>query len=108
MSEPPARAFNSRREVAALGCQRIRDRSISIENSLADSTPSFFTRMVDIDLDDPLFSLSLRPGGTTSLFSGFGKGAGFGVKPLSQVRWSRRRTPRRNNLHEAVPDQTHR
>lgn len=35
--------------------------------------------------DDPLFSLNLRPGGTTTLFSGFGKGAGFGVKPRNQV-----------------------
>ena len=45
--------------------------------------------MADTEIDDPLFSLSLRPGGsTTSLFSGFGKGAGFGVKPRTQVRLS--------------------
>jgi hypothetical protein len=37
------------------------------------------------DVDD-LFSLSLRPGGTTSLFAAFGKGAGVGIKPRNQVR----------------------
>uniref|UniRef100_A0A061S3S1 Translation initiation factor eIF-4F n=1 Tax=Tetraselmis sp. GSL018 TaxID=582737 RepID=A0A061S3S1_9CHLO len=42
--------------------------------------------LLQMDAEDPLASLSLRPGGTkTSLFSGFGKGAGFSVKPGSQA-----------------------
>eukprot|EP00873_Tetraselmis_striata_P006006 jgi/Tetstr1/426270/TSEL_016587.t1 len=35
------------------------------------------------DVDD-LFSLSLRPGGSTNVFAAFGKGAGVGIKPRNQ------------------------